>query len=628
MIEAIKEIGEYVLRKEGKNIDDPLDALDILIDDPESNHKKPSYKHIFLITLKKINENYEYIGIEEEEYDKDRITRYLYKQGSSNGPDITPTSRITTVESTFKNTKILPWFKNYREREENEEFSFLNEIGECLRKNKDKILEDLKSKYNGINKKEKAVLTLKINGNYLKDYNIFKKILLENSKEKFYSKYGEISKGENEICYVCKEKKAEVYGFVSTYSFYTVDKPGFVSGGFQQKEAWKNYPVCLNCALKLEAGKKYLKENLTFNFYGFNYHLIPKFILKTSYEHKKNLFDLIEEWHDPKLKRKEIDRLTQDENEILELMSKQKNYLNFNFMFYEAPKGYDGAVFNILLYIEDVLPSRLKKLFDIKREVDKINIFKNCLVDENQNKKGEKPLEFNFGILRTFFPRISNERTYDKYFLEITNRIFADKPIDYSLIVRFIMQKIRDEFVKDYPTRISTLKGFMLLNYLNKLELLKNIVEKEVIKVNEKDKWEKKQDNEEIDKKVDDFFESFFEFFDSDAKKAVFLEGVLTQFLLDIQYQERKATPFRVKLKGLKLDEKQVKKLLPEIQNKLEEYGKNYYRELEAIISNYFISAGNRWKLTNDEISFYFVLGMNLSNLFKKEGKMEVKENE
>ena len=76
------------------------------------------------------------------------------------------------------------------------------------------------------------------------------------------------------------------------------------------------------------------------------------------------------------------------------------------------------------------------------------------------------------------------------------------------------------------------------------------------------------------------------------------------------------------------MDEKQIKKLLPEIQNKLEEYGKNYYRDLESIISNYFVLSGDNWSLTNDEISFYFTLGMNLSNLFKKEKENGGNENE
>ncbi len=139
---------------------------------------------------------------------------------------------------------------------------------------------------------------------------------------------------------------------------------------------------------------------------------------------------------------------------------------------------------------------------------------------------------------------------------------------------------------------------------------------------------ETSEKGEEIKQKTEVFFEQFADFFDSDAKRAIFLEGALTQFLLKIQYQERKATPFRVKLKGLNLNEKEIKTLLPEIQNKLEEYRKNYYRILESIISEYFVSSGNGWKLTNDEISFYFMLGMNLSYKFKSKKEENKNGNE
>ena len=354
---------------------------------------------------------------------------------------------------------------------------------------------------------------------------------------------------------------------------------------------------------------------MNFNLYSFNYHLIPKLINEGDYDVKNDLFDLIEDWGDPKFRKKEINRLTDNENEILGFMSEQQNYLNMNFMFYDAPKGYDGAVFNILSYIEDVLPSRLRELFDVKNRIDKINVFKECMVPVFENKKitGERPLEFNFGVVRTFFQRISNNRTYDRYFLDIVNKIFTDKPIEHDFLLHFIMQKIREDFIKGYPTKISTLKGFMMLKYLDMLGILRHRSELRMENEENLELGETKDRNQEIKS----FFSIFSDFFDSDAKRAIFLEGVLTQFLLNIQYQERKATPFRTKLKGLKLDEKAIKKLLPEIQNKLEEYGKNYYKTLESLIASYFVSAGNGWELTNDEISFYFVLGMNLSDKFK-----------
>lgn len=627
MIEAIRGIGEYAIEEEGKSIDNPPS---ILVDSPANRYTK----NILFTVLESGVRGFEYKGIKIEEYGGDKILKYLYKKGASHGPDLTPTSMITSIESTFEKVKILPWFKKH----EGDKDDFLAKTGNCIREHRNAIMTDLMRNYS----KENNVISLKINGKYVGDYKIFRDILVKEATKNFYftpSFSGDnlISKSENQICSVCNQRQAEVYGFVNTFKFYTVDKPGFVSGGFQQRYAWKNYPVCLNCALILEAGKKYLGNNMNFNFYGFNYLVIPKFVNGVDEETRKEIFKKIERQRDPKFRNKEIYRITSDENEILNLMSTQKNYLNLNFMFYEAPRGYEGAVFNILLYIEDILPSRLNTLFHAKEEVDKIDLFRECMAPVFENKKitGEKPLEFNFGVLRTFFPYKKDPTTkkwvgYYKFFLDIVNKIFTNKTIDYYFLMHFIMQRIREDFINNLNTKISTLRGFMLLNYLCVLGIIKYKEEEKNMGSQSEGDWgmfegEVLGERAEISERIGSFFREFDEFFDNEAKKAVFLEGVLTQLLLNIQYQERGVTPFRVKLKGLNLDEKQIKKLLPEIQNKLEEYGKNYYRTLESIISKYFISAGNGWEMSNDDINFYFVLGMNLSHIFKtkKEEKSE-----
>jgi len=618
MIEAIKNIGEYAIKKEKKNVNDPLD---ILIGNPANRNTE----NILFIILDKKNGEFKYTGIEIEEFSKEKLMKYLYRKGGgARGTDITPTSMVTEIEKTF-NIKILSWFKKYNS-DQNNQCNLLHKIYLVLENNKTKIIQDLKEK----SEKGNNIISLKINSNYLGDLEIFKNILVSDARENYFKKFGIESKSEEKLCSVCKKRQSEVYGFVSTFNFYIVDKPGFVSGGFRQKNSWRNYPVCLNCALTLEEGRKYLRDNLNFNFYGFRYLLIPKFVKGIQEEIRNNIFKKIELQKDPRFGKKEITHLTSDENEILALMSEQENFLNNNFLFYSSPKGFDGAVFNILLYVEDILPSRLKRLFEVKKIVDQEEIFKNCMVatfNEKGKKDGEIPLEFNFGVLRTFFPKVSNNRTFNKYFLDIVNKIFTKKPADYDFLLDFIMRKIRDDFINGYPTKIDILKAFMLLNYLN-----------ELFKKEETIKMEKsiltKEIGGEIKIKIESFFDKFSDFFDSNIKKVIFLEGTLTQKLLKIQRLPEVSNaqagkePFRSRLKGLKLDEKQIKKLLPEIQNKLEEYGKNYYRDIESIISNYFVLSGNDWSLTNNEISFYFTLGMNLSNLFKKEKENGGNENE
>ncbi len=124
---------------------------------------------------------------------------------------------------------------------------------------------------------------------------------------------------------------------------------------------------------------------------------------------------------------------------------------------------------------------------------------------------------------------------------------------------------------------------------------------------------------EEFKEKVRLFFNNFNIFFTTDAHCSIFLTGILTQLLLNIQMRERSATPFRSRLKGLKMDGRDISSLLPDIIEKLEQYNKNYYLSLENLISEYFVSAGNfrSWNIAVDEMNFIFVLGMNLSRYFK-----------
>jgi len=85
-------------------------------------------------------------------------------------------------------------------------------------------------------------------------------------------------------------------------------------------------------------------------------------------------------------------------------------------------------------------------------------------------------------------------------------------------------------------------------------------------------------------------------------------------------------------LKGLKLDEEDFIGLLPKVQNKLEEYdsfdkGKKL---LAQETSYYFLKADRGWKMSVDEMNFYFASGMNLVDEVTKiiygDKKQEVSE--
>lgn len=617
MIEAVCRIGEYVQEK------NKADNIRPLVENPNANGK---YKHVLVVVLREGNDGYAFSRVELQEI-KDYLN-YLYKGKKGNSIDATPTCKITEVEKTF-NKKFLRWFNKYEDYSiSQEDKQALKSMGTAINAEKNQILADLQDKYSRRKSGENGIITLGLEENeeirYLNDCQIFRNILLNNNCEKFSDRYGSKSLGKNAACSVCKNNKDEVYGFAIPWSFHTFDKPGFIAGGFVVSESWKNTPVCFDCATRLELGKKYIEERLDFSFYGFRYLLVPKLALGGDFQDVLHILAGKDQKRKQKLSGEVRKSITSDEEEILDLVQEMNDFISNSLIFYKK----EQSSYRILLLIEGVLPSRLKKLFEAKDKVDeRFKVYNDLLLSEAQREKNR--LEFNFGVVRRFFPQESKNRTFDKIFLEVVNKTFVGDKIDYYLLINFIIRRARDAFIEGYPTNIATLNGFLLLHYLEELNLLRDYKE-EMREMDEKGGLRSIENLEGLpmEQKVEKFFEANKSFFTSDSKKATFLEGVLAQKLLNIQWMDKKATPFRTKLHGLKMNQALIKRLLPEIQNKLEEYGKNYYRDLESIIAQHFILAGETWKETDDELSFYFVLGMDMHKLFKTEKEDEEKMGE
>ena len=287
MLRAIYEIGKAIV-EDGK-----VKPEEQFVDKAKLNNKT---KTVLYIVFNIVNGVVEYKNVEVDEYEEIKALSALYKSGSSRGTDVMPSSIIAKdATKTFEN-KILLWFKN-----NHDEDKLFEDIYKALSENKERIEEELSAKYGNIEKtkRQNVLLTLKIvdgNKKYLSDYDIFRKWLLSNSKQKYYylSSMGE-SKGEG-ICYLCGKQK-EVYGFVLPafgFSFSTADKPGFVPG-FNKEWMWKEIPICEDCAITLEVGKKYIDENLSYGFYGNKYYVIPQVVIpEKSKEVLSESMDMIE----------------------------------------------------------------------------------------------------------------------------------------------------------------------------------------------------------------------------------------------------------------------------------------------------------------------------------------------
>ncbi len=569
MLSEVMELGALFLEQEEKT------PLDVLIEPIDSN----KYEHVIGIVLEKQGEKYIYKKIDLEQTGSVNSKKYLYKKGSSRGSNYSPTALVTELDKTFE-IKVLDWFKNFKKKKIKLDSSLIEDIEKALIESKETILEEIKHVAADINN---FVITIKISDKYLYDIPEFKDAFLALIMEK----NEEISE-KNKTCSVCGKQKEKIYGGASPFKFYTIDKPGFIAGGFDKDLSWRNFPVCSDCTLALDEGKRIVESKMKFWFYGLDYMLIPSFTFGN--EGKEIIIDIIEEKLDKKilLNAEKESSLVTSENDILQILSYLKDNLTLHFLFMKSQQGAE----RILLIIDDILPSRIRRIFEAKKTVDVLFPHK---------------MFFHLGRIRTFFAKSDvgkRENDLDKYFLEIIDAIFKGKTIDFKFLTLHYMREIRREFNNEEDNNFfyKTIDAIQSTIFLSNLKVIKS------------------GEGSVVQTQFDSVFEKYSLRLDSNAKRGIFLLGALTKLLLNVQYDRRKSQPFLNQLKGLKMNEKDMLGLLPKVVGKLEEYesfdkGKRIVAEE---IARLLLSSDTKWKLSVDEINFYFVCGMNLHDEIKQ----------
>ena len=558
MIESVYKIGKLIgkFNKEAyaKEYDDNVEANYVITIDFD---KKGEFKRV-----------------DQEKFSKGKLSKYFYKKAKGrNPPSYSPTLNLNKkdVRKTLNNLrKILKKIKVNLENAQEKEI--VNNIIKHL-ESKD-LEEEIKKMSSG--KDIKDILTIRIDDQYVGEIDFLRKAIA-----KIVSYEGRNSLGTG-ICSLCLEEK-QVSGDISPYTFYTIDKPGYITGGFDEKKAYKNFPLCYDCKRYIELGKEEIKKELKFKIReSLVYYLIPDFTLDLIDDEKmKRVYDILFEKSisDLKLENEQYDHLISQEG-TLEYILKETQDILINFLFLEEINN--AQIIN--LYVQDIYPSRLKEMFEIKYLVESI------LPKEKSS--------FTYSTMYNFF---SDEK---KYFLELIDKTFkAIKLDDEQLFIYFLLKRIREFLLNDKPYKYVIQDAYRIFLFV-KLTTKEVIMEKEDVK--------KITDA----KSIREFVESL-PALDSPAKRALFLMGVLTEHVLLAQYKDKKSKHFMKKLNGLKMNATDMVGLLPEIRNKLEEYD-----EYSPNVAEIFLEASKNFSEVKTlvktleemsiELNFYFVLGMGM----------------
>lgn len=319
-----------------------------------------------------------------------------------------------------------------------------------------------------------------------KDKNVFVMIKINDKtprelfKDKFLNKmystmYSKIN-GDN-ICHICGAK-GQVFNNIA-YKFYTNDKGVYSNVEGRGKSG---VVICKECLDNIIVGKKYVKDNLTSFWLNKNVMFIP---------HTYNE-DIALIYEDRKLNEngsytKFIDKIKQNEEEVLEELGKVKREIETDIIFYEEEQG----AMNIYHSIKSVLPSRF------------------TFISNKLKYYGNLKLFIIIKYVAVTKVGLDDVESTPKEKMRVIDSIFTGKKIERSLFFKRVMSVYKSEFLKGKH------KDFSCMYTINKIYNF--LVDCGCLKGG----W-KVMNNY---KNYEELFQDNSEYFDSNEKKAWFIIG-------------------------------------------------------------------------------------------------------
>jgi len=326
-----------------------------------------------------------------ESFTTSKVKKYLFRTASANSFNLVPTyyyqvgknNAAQTEEIRKKIDKIKASFKNSK-------LTFIRPADiERISTILSKIIVDSKNSY---------LLTFTIDGKYFGDFPEYTELFYKDA----YNKYFVESKGEDEVCAVTYQKEEEVWGRVNTLGF-TVNDVAFSRNGFDVKKSYKMFPVSPDAVKILEGTYRFVNIELSKNFYGLKYFILPHFINIDS-DNKKAVIEEFVQKNEQQTFMTEINSIIDKEgiiSEILESENLSRNNIFYDIFFYQL----NNAQIIIKLHLADVLPSRFKKILTHKEQIYSVYSAINNFTIEAKKGQAGTTIEYHIHLanIKEFF---------------------------------------------------------------------------------------------------------------------------------------------------------------------------------------------------------------------------------
>ncbi|MBI3271912.1 MAG: hypothetical protein HYZ53_23165 [Planctomycetes bacterium] len=408
-------------------------------------------------------------------------------------------------------------------------------------------------------------------------------------------------------CALCGELRPEVYGNFNEIKAYNLDKPGTIAGGAQVAAAARNFPVCVECAAYVTCAFRRAEKSLSFVMgggaggIGVPYLLLPLAENDTS---RKELFTVLagtKRQRTRALGEDSLKSFTREESEVLDFVADKfgaSDNVGLQMIFFQKNK----AEWRIQAEASQVLPSRLKVILAAKRDAEKLAFLR---TEDRVNVPllanfagGAAPLKFRKGFPPEPF------KPAQRVVLSWLTSVFGDGRLEYSSVLRLIVDRVLAEYragKKGWP-RPLVRRAFLVLEFFRLLKVLPL------------DGVSAMPESPPGDGPVDRFFAAHPAFFNRPEKRVAFLTGCVAADVAYVQYKNLRSQPFLRKVHGMRLDAGRLKRILSDAKLKLLQYkAAGLSADTMTHLSEGWLATGDRWQISDDETTFYFVLGLNLN---------------
>jgi len=461
---------------------------------------------------------------------------------------------------------------------------------------------------------------------FMSDISIIGELLLETLIDTYSSGNENVGEGQ---CAICGEHK-KVYGnainnLKAPYNQFTAFKNIYCSNGLNPNRMWANFPVCLDCILKLEKGRPIIQNKPFRNYYkGLIYYILP-------YTRNENTFkDFYERF---KVSQENIE--TTEELSYIMLLNKLVSEGKIEILdrlYNEGIKIDEDIGIYFLFTVEKQEATCIIKTIE-NSSLNKITLFNKTLKDvANQDffkyyytKDGLKERSNNMKLHYIFLEECKNLFKYSiakglndnfnqKEFLDFIKKILVLEPINLQDIVRRFVDLLT--YLYRNTSEEEAFFKFMDFMYiycvLNKLQGGANLnmkVQYEVIYSGENRNFVEKMEECISDLGIE-----------KNIEKAAFILGYLTKKIVREQQNKNLSGSFIEILNRKINNDKDIVKIYNKVADMiLNKYKDNlsYLNPILQLCSEY-ISDIRREKVDKDYCTFALIQGYNMESRFVK----------